>query len=314
MTSNAPLILDATCARKASDGRVSVVDVIACVTGKSSKYAGDVYNRLVAEERIPRVDSLPLAARSLMSTNPSNQTTHRGGMRARQTQVATAAQMVEIIWQLPGAVAFRRNCAKVCVRYLGGDPTLVDEITANRAAQERLAATDPTNAARMFGEAVEAELPKQETARRLRLQNDELETRVLMGARQALIDAGHTLDASQEWSFRDRIANLMRPTEAAAPQTVHAGQFLADRMPASEARKWRSRFGSIAARMKRVADGLLPGADLPRDLKNVDGNPTPVVVYRWPEEQSLLEGAFAELTAVVAESSAVAGSRRSRFR
>ncbi len=36
-------------------------------------------------------------------------------------------------------------------------------------------------------------------------------------------------------------------------------------------------------------------AELPKATKNVDGNPTQVVVYRWPQEQPLLEEAFEEL-------------------
>ena len=58
---------------------------------------------------------------------------------------------------LPGRAAseFRRNAAKVVVRYLGGDRTLVDEIAANRAAQEELAQSAPDHPARLFGEAVE---------------------------------------------------------------------------------------------------------------------------------------------------------------
>ena len=38
---------------------------------------------------------------------------------------------------------------------MGGDTTLVDEIAANRVAQEQLARHDPTHPARLFGEAVE---------------------------------------------------------------------------------------------------------------------------------------------------------------
>ncbi len=40
--------------RKTKDGRVSVVDVVAAVTGKSSHYAAKAYRRLVAEERVPQ--------------------------------------------------------------------------------------------------------------------------------------------------------------------------------------------------------------------------------------------------------------------
>ena len=43
---------------------------------------------------------------------------------------ARAAQVVEIVMALPGVKArqFRRNAAKVLVRYLGGDTTLLDDV------------------------------------------------------------------------------------------------------------------------------------------------------------------------------------------
>ena len=92
-----------------------------------------------------------------MATAPScSQTTRRGGPRGNQlTPVATAAEMVEIVWQLPGTADFRRNCAQLTVRYLGGDESLIGEVHANRRAQEELAVTQPDHPARAFGEAVE---------------------------------------------------------------------------------------------------------------------------------------------------------------
>jgi len=110
------LTLDTTCARKTSDGRVSVIDAIACVTGKSTKYASDVYNRLAAEEQIPKVDSQPLVPRSLIVSGPSGRRTRRGGGRAMLTPVATIAEMTEIICRLPcvthtpsGGLQFKRK-------------------------------------------------------------------------------------------------------------------------------------------------------------------------------------------------------------
>ena len=110
---------------------------------------------------------------------------------------------------------------------------------------------------------------------------------------EALLDAGHEID-------EDRISNLLNGSTAAAEQeiTVHAGQFLADHLPAAEAKRWRSRFGTIAARLKREADGLESNASLPTTLKNVDGNPTRVVIYRWPQEKEILEEALAELNRI----------------
>ncbi len=135
---------------------------------------------------------------------------------------------------------------------------------------------------------------KPRALRRLRLQNDELELQVLQSARQAKRDAGF-LDDAQEWLYRDRLSNLLRGEAEVAQQTTHAGEFLAGRLPAAQVRRWRCKFGCIAARMKRQADGLEPGEELPKATKNVDGNPTRVVVYRWPQEQPLLELAYAEL-------------------
>ena len=63
---------------------------------------------------------------------------------AQETPVATAVEMVEIVWQLPGTAEFRKNCARTVVRCLGGDETLVDEIRQNRAAQEQLVTTTRT--------------------------------------------------------------------------------------------------------------------------------------------------------------------------
>jgi hypothetical protein len=80
----------------------------------------------------------------------------RGAAARNETPVATAAQLVDIIWELLGTKEFRRNCAKVCVRFLGGDESLVDEIRANRQAQQTLRETDPSHPARFFGVAVEA--------------------------------------------------------------------------------------------------------------------------------------------------------------
>ena len=63
--------------------------------------------------------------------------------------------MVEIIWALPGNAEFRRNCAQIAVRYLGGDETLVEEIRTNRRAQACLAQTQPDHPARVFGQVVD---------------------------------------------------------------------------------------------------------------------------------------------------------------
>ena len=147
-------------ARKTADNRVSVIDVIAHVRGVTTKHATLMYKRLCEEDRAPICERATLPARgdSLWVREYDPQRTGRGGSQYnREGPVATAAEMVEIIWALPGNAEFRRNCARVAVRYLGGDETLIDEILTIRRAQERLAQTEPEHPARVFGEAVESE-------------------------------------------------------------------------------------------------------------------------------------------------------------
>jgi len=262
----------------------------------------------------------------MAGANSTRQRMGRGGARDDQdTPVASVAEMVEIIWQLPGTSTFRSNSAKMLVRYLGGDETLVDEIRRNRAAQERLAASNPSHPARLFGEAVEAGAraapppePPDERAqriRRMRLENDELEARTLTSVMHALTDAGQEVDDAQRWLFRDRMSNLLRG-EAAEPeqQTTHTSAFLTDvkGLSAGHVAKLRSRFGAIAARIKRERLGLPPNAELPSGLKNVDGHPAQVKIYRVPDELGILEEAYEELTETELYRATVAPGQRRR--
>ena len=87
--------------------------------------------------------------------------------------------MVEIIWALPGNAEFRRNCAQIAVRYLGGDETLVEEIRTNRKAQACLAQTQPDHPACVFGQAVDNEVTQKNDTpgnSRARRTNQSLET------------------------------------------------------------------------------------------------------------------------------------------
>ena len=121
------LTLDNWDARRTQDNKVSVVDVIADVRSVSHDYAAQLYRRLLSEERVPQceVRRLPPRAHSMTSAESTGHRIQRGGARvAQETPVATAAEMVEIVWQLPGTAEFRRNCAQTVVRYLGGDETL----------------------------------------------------------------------------------------------------------------------------------------------------------------------------------------------
>ena len=74
------------------------------------------------------------------------------GRGQKETPVTDARGIVDIIMVLPGkaAASVRRQAADVLVRYLGGDPTLVQEIAANRFAQEELSETDPNHSLRFL--------------------------------------------------------------------------------------------------------------------------------------------------------------------
>ena len=78
------------------------------------------------------------------------------GQGQRPTPVSDARGIVRIIMLLPcrAAAPIRAKAADVLVRYMGGDPSLIPEITENRSVQERLPDIHP---ARLFGETVECE-------------------------------------------------------------------------------------------------------------------------------------------------------------
>ena len=136
-------------ARKAADGRVSATDVVMVVKRCTRNSASKMLRQLRDEGRIPE---LGLA---MFGGSASGQTT-RGGNRNPEA-AADARQIVQVVWALPGDCAFRKNSADVVVRYLGGDPGMIEEIIANRAAQETLAREQPAHPARIFGEAVDSE-------------------------------------------------------------------------------------------------------------------------------------------------------------
>jgi len=131
--------------------RVSVYDVIAAAKGCDGNIAGEVFRRMLQSGTIPKCEEVP---QSLIQANCLNQTS-RGGAR-KPVVVATAEEIVQILWALPGTNEFRKNCADVVVKYLGGDLRLVEKVFRNREVQEQMAATARGHPARIFGQAVEA--------------------------------------------------------------------------------------------------------------------------------------------------------------
>ena len=72
---------DSWTARRTSDGKVSVIDVIADVRQVSHENAKHTYTRLLDEERIQICETRPLPPRvhSLMGTDCTHQSVGRGG-------------------------------------------------------------------------------------------------------------------------------------------------------------------------------------------------------------------------------------------
>ena len=117
------------------------------------------------------------------------------GQGQRPTPVADARTMVEIVMVLPGRAAsqVRKAAADVMVRYLGGDPSLVEEIAANRLRQEDMGEDEP---ARLFGQTVESEALKR---KREEVAIVELEGRMKRARVQAATDVARmTLDTLRD--------------------------------------------------------------------------------------------------------------------
>ena len=124
--------------------RVSVLDVISAVTGLDSSNASTVYTRL--REQFPEV-----------GTTSSN--FKFPGRGQRDTPITCVKGAVLIVMLLPGRTAgnVRKQAAGVLCRYLGGDLTLIDELSAIHLAQQCL---DEDAPARLFGQTVESDAIK----------------------------------------------------------------------------------------------------------------------------------------------------------
>jgi len=109
--------------------RVSVYDVIATAKSCDGKVAGQTFRRMLEARTVPECEEV---SQNLLQADCSNQMAH-GGAR-KPVLVATAEEIVQILWALPGTSEFRKNSADIVVRYLGGDPNLVEEVFRNHDA------------------------------------------------------------------------------------------------------------------------------------------------------------------------------------
>ena len=69
------------------------------------------------EGKVPKCEEVES---DLISPGTGNRVFGHGGGNRKKVLVATALEMVQIMWALPGETAFKKNCADVVVCYLGG--------------------------------------------------------------------------------------------------------------------------------------------------------------------------------------------------
>ena len=109
--------------------RVAVYDIIAAAKGRDNKYASGLFLRYLQEGKVPPCEEVEAG---LISGESGNQDFGHGSGSRRI--VATAEEMIQIMWALPGETTFKQRCADVIVRFLGGDPNLMEGVLANRAS------------------------------------------------------------------------------------------------------------------------------------------------------------------------------------
>jgi hypothetical protein len=261
--------------------RISVLDVIRVITGQELRHCWMVFDRL--QQQFPEV-----------STTCGN--FKFAGQGQRDTPVTDARGIVEIVMLLPGraAAAVRKQAASTLVRYLGGDPSLVEEIAAHRLAQESLPEDHPM---RLFGETVENEAIKR---KREELEMTELEGRIKKARVQAVVDSvavgvqaladlGLHMDDRDRMRAKDMISQATFGTEPTRQDEICLRKFVMD--------SGRRQIG-MEARVGKAAKRLylqdFPEYTFPK--KKVNCNGQMVDVNMWFESQrAYLERALAEV-------------------
>ncbi len=98
--------------RKTTSGLVSVLDVIRVIKGCSRETACALYHKLVRDQLVPTFPKF------LFKT----------GTQQRPTPVGSARDIMKLIFALPGKHNFRKECADLYMRYIGGQSELIDEV------------------------------------------------------------------------------------------------------------------------------------------------------------------------------------------
>jgi hypothetical protein len=267
--------------RKTTDSRISVLDVIGAATGSSPTVCSHTWNRL--QEAFPEVGSVASNFKF-------------PGQGQRETPVTDARGIVEIVMILPGraAASVRKQAASVLVRYLGGDPSLVEEIADNRLAQARLPEDHPM---RLFGETVESEAIKR---KREELQMIELEGQIKKARVQAVVDTvtlgaqalealGLRMDDRDRIRAKDLISQVTFGGEPSREGELCVRKFVLDR--------GRRQFG-MDARVGKLAKKLYlrdhPEYTFPKKDVNVNGQIMPCNVW-YESQRDYLERALTEI-------------------
>jgi hypothetical protein len=212
--------------------------------------------------------------------------------------VANAREIVQLIWALPGDSAFRRNCADVCVRYLGGDPTLINEIWQNRQAQETLAQEQPTHPARVFGEAVENETLKRKreelAVASVDLELEETLARTKKLRVSTIVElhqiAGLEMDDRTRLQLRDMVGTVA----SQAPREICVREFLLSK--GVNPQRHQTTFGKAVAALKRsyLREQGLPEI-LPTKRITVNGQVIDAKLY-YDADMPIFEAAYSART------------------
>ncbi len=275
--------------RKA-DGQVSVFDVIRAVTGQAPAACRKLWCRLT--EAHPELAAF---------CRPKEfKVKGRGGNLA--TPAADATGITQVLMLLPGRAAaeFRKSVAKVLVRYIGGDPTLVDEIAANRTAQEQLAIEDPEHPARLFGESVELQNALMDREQRVKELEAQQSRRGMMQelilVKQLAGEYELPLPTSYRTLARQTVEEALLPLGWRGNEMLNAGDYLEQRgHNAFEVSKLQAEFGKALklAKDKLVAEGHHP--DLRgTEFKWYGGAYREVRWYHRREEAAFLDAVYAK--------------------
>jgi hypothetical protein len=305
-------IMDLSKVRKTEDGKLSVIDVISQIKKCQAHYAAQLYKRLLSEERVPQCEVRNIAQRASESTAAKSARQNRNEY---STPIATAAEIIEVIWQLPGAVDFRKNCAKVCVRYLGGDESLVEEVRMNRRLQDQLQEEAPSHPARIFGEAVEQQHMEESEAvkrkreeleiKRLDAEISELEFSTKRRRVQNYVDCysslqthGIHMDDRNKIAIKDYVDTTMQPSQVNVIQDTPVKElcirtFLLQYT--KDPKTVESTFGKQVAKLKReqlIQEGKTP--EIPKKQIYANGQTVNANLY-FETDRHLFEQAWAAM-------------------